>query len=179
MSSATVTGRQLILVEQWTCFWAPAVTIGEFRQAPLCMQEVLYKKYKLAMQVKSCRVTVTKGACENLAYATRWKITDGSLHFSTTTLHPFRDYPTKKKGTNKEKNASDRKFSPRLELDATAQEWTKTKSGQRERQGRESPECRAMFSRNVPPPVRSCNLTGNSPESCLTQTERVGEKWRK
>lgn len=32
-----------------------------------------------------------------------------------------------------------------------------------------------MFGWNVQPPVRSCNLTGNRPKSCLTQMERAGE----
>lgn len=31
-----------------------------------------------------------------------------------------------------------------------------------------------MFGWNVQPPVRSCNLTGNRPKSCLTQMERAG-----
>lgn len=130
MSSATVTRRQLILVEQWTCSRAPAVTIGEFRQAPLCMQVVLYKKYKLAMQVKSCRVTVTKRACENLAYATRWKITDGSLHFSTTTLHPFRDYPTKER-------VQTMRRMPLIESATRGSSWTlRRRNGQKQRAGR-------------------------------------------
>lgn len=34
-------------------------------------------------------------------------------------------------------------------------------------EGRESPECKAMFGRNVQPPVHSCNSTGSGPESCL------------
>lgn len=49
----------------------------------------------------------------------------------------------------------------------------------RVRQGRESPECKVMFSRNVRPPVLSCNLTGNSPGSCLTggpESQREGGK---
>lgn len=64
-----------------------------------------------------------------------------------------------------------------MELFTTVQEWTKTKRGQeeKERQGRESPECKAMFGRNVRPPVRACNLTGNSPENCLTDAGREKE----
>ena len=58
--------------------------------------------------------------------------------------------------------------------------WTvQYRNGQKQREGRgregrESPECKAMFRRNVLPPVLSCNWTGNSPESCLTQAEREG-----
>lgn len=46
---------------------------------------------------------------------------------------------------------------------------------ERWRHGRESLECKAMFSRNVLPPVLSCNVTGKSPESCLTDTQRRRE----
>lgn len=49
----------------------------------------------------------------------------------------------------------------------------KERAGGKERQGRESPECKAMFGRNVRPPVRSCNLAGNSPENCLTDGGRA------
>lgn len=67
------------------------------------------------------------------------------------------------------------KCSPRLHLDGTVQyrNGQKQREG-RGREGRESPECKAMFRRNVLPPVLSCNWTGNSPESCLTQAEREG-----
>lgn len=91
----------------------------------------------------------------------------------------------------REKNASDGGVAPGSRLDLTVQEWTETKregrwrEGERGREGRESPECKAMFSRNVLPPVLSCNLTGNSPESCLTETQggteggREGERKRR
>lgn len=49
-----------------------------------------------------------------------------------------------------------------------------------EKHRRESPECKAMFSKNAVPPVHSCNFTGNSPKNCLTQRgpERCGEiRW--
>lgn len=49
-----------------------------------------------------------------------------------------------------------------------------------EKHRRESPECKAMFSRNAVPPVCSCNFTGNSPKNCLTRRdpERCGEiRW--
>lgn len=52
----------------------------------------------------------------------------------------------------------------------------KERAGGKERQGRESPECKAMFGRNVRPPVRSCNLAGNSPENCLTDGGRESER---
>lgn len=77
--------------------------------------------------------------------------------------------PIKKKG----KTASDRQTTYSVGM-----EKNKERGRRRERLGRESPECKAMFSRNVLPPVCSCNLTGNSPESCLTQTGSAGGTWK-
>lgn len=151
------------------------------RRAPLCMLDALYKKMQVGIVNESRRATVTKGACENLCH--ECKITHGSLRFSTKqNLHPFRDHQTKRRSKT-------RRRMPRVDEQPNAHGWTlqhrngqkqrEGRGGETERQGRESPECKAMFSRNVLPPVLSCNLTGNSPESCLTQAAREGEMWRK
>lgn len=79
---------------------------------------------------------------------------------------------------NIEKKGLDREWlSAAYGLELQLQEWTQTKREKRgerqreERQGRESPECKAMYSRNVLPPVLSCNSTGRCPECCLTGQE--------
>lgn len=61
---------------------------------------------------------------------------------------------------------------------ATAGPGRNKEGAEGKRQGREFPECKAVFGWNAQPPVRSCKLTGNRPKSCPTQMERAGEMRR-
>lgn len=63
---------------------------------------------------------------------------------------------------------------------SVARGWRNARTDGRRRaseaeEGRESPECKAMFGRNVQPPVHSCNWTGSSPESCLPRRGEAEE----
>lgn len=86
----------------------------------------------------------------------------------------FPQLPTKKR--SKAKSVLDGSVAYRSSWMLRYSNGHKQREGKRGKDGRESPECKAMFSRNVLPPVLSCNLTGNSPASCLTAERGLKEE---
>lgn len=117
---------------------APAATDTVFRWASLCMQGVLYTKRQVGNTSDSCRATVTKRSkwkCCVCAMGPTLKARVAAIrHKKPEASSPWLS-DKERQQMKREKNASDGRVAPRLQLDITVQEWTETKKEGRRREG--------------------------------------------
>lgn len=81
-------------------------------------------------------------------------------------------HKTKRKNASNGNHSSQRK----KKNNSSGRKKTEMESRRDGEGGRNPPECKVMFRRNVQPPVVSCNFTGNNPDNSLTHRLRVGGK---